>query len=294
MTNHSIVDKAGSFLYSHARLLDRKRYEYHFERGTKEAVIQALRAYQNADGGFGNALEPDIRDPHSQPVPTEMALLVMEEIDCFDPAIMEGIAAYVRTITLENGGLPLIRSSVHGYAHTPWWSTEDDRCPSMNPTGTIIGLLYKHYGDQAIVREHWFEENVRYIWSYMESNEPSGFHDGTHWIQFLQHTPDTGRAAAYWRKVDEWLGAPGVIEKDPHASGYVQKVLDWAPQKESYAGKFVSGEDKRIHLKALAEQQQEDGGWPISWQPPSIAAEQEWRGFVTVERLKTLKSYGVL
>lgn len=292
--NKQILEQARTFLYSHARLLDQKRYEYHFEGGTKEAVIEALRAYQNADGGFGNALEPDIRDPHSQPVPTEMALAIMEEIESFYPAIMEGIVRYLRSITLQDGGLPLVLNSVHDYAHTPWWSTDDDRRPSINPTGTIIGLLYKHYGEADLVREPWFEDNVRYVWSFMESNEPSGFHYGTHWIQFLLHTPDTERAAAYWRKVDDWLGAPGVIEKDPNASGYVQKVLDWAPNRESYAGKFVSEEDKQVHLKALAEQQQEDGGWPISWQPPSLAAEQEWRGFMTMERLKTLKSYGIL
>lgn len=78
MENRRILERAKSFLYQNARLLDRRRYEYFFEEGTKEAVIEALRPYQNRDGGFGNALEPDIRCPHSQPVPTEMALTIMD------------------------------------------------------------------------------------------------------------------------------------------------------------------------------------------------------------------------
>jgi hypothetical protein len=74
MEEAKILGRAKEFIYKNARLLDRKRYEFHFEGGTKEEVISVLRAYQNQDGGFGNALEPDIRCPQSQPVPTEMAL----------------------------------------------------------------------------------------------------------------------------------------------------------------------------------------------------------------------------
>ncbi|MDF2715684.1 MAG: terpenoid cyclase/protein prenyltransferase alpha-alpha toroid [Paenibacillus sp.] len=94
MSAAGIMERARRFIYGNARLLDRKRYEYHFEEGSAESVVEALRAYQNHDGGFGNALEPDIRCPHSQPVPTEMALAIMEEVDRFDERILEGVAAY--------------------------------------------------------------------------------------------------------------------------------------------------------------------------------------------------------
>lgn len=58
--------KAREFVYANARLLDRRRFEYHFEQGKAHPVLDALRAYQNSDGGFGSALEPDIRTPCSQ------------------------------------------------------------------------------------------------------------------------------------------------------------------------------------------------------------------------------------
>jgi len=45
---------------------------------------------------------------------------------------------------------------------------------------------------------------------------------------------------------------------------------------------------------ALIRQQQDDGGWPINWMTVGPGAETEWRGHVTVERLKTLRAYGVL
>ena len=49
-----------------------------------------------------------------------------------------------------------------------------------------------------------------------------------------------------------------------------------------------------LHLDALAAKQQEDGGWPITWEPPSAAAVAEWRGFVTLKWLDVLENYGRL
>src|SRR5439155_11107389 len=61
---------AENFIWSAARLVDRHRYGMLFADGPAEAVVEALRAYRNPDGGFGHALEPDLRCPGSQPVPT--------------------------------------------------------------------------------------------------------------------------------------------------------------------------------------------------------------------------------
>lgn len=74
----------------------------------------------------------------------------------------------------------------------------------------------------------------------------------------------------------------------------MHKVLDWAPHPGSYARKFITDSDLQNHLTALVGQQQEDGGWPISWPLVSPGAEAEWRGYMTVERLKTLRAYGVI
>lgn len=54
--------------------------ERSFKDGSPNYVVDALRLYQNADGGFGNALEPDIRCPDSQPVPVQYALKVLDPV----------------------------------------------------------------------------------------------------------------------------------------------------------------------------------------------------------------------
>lgn len=52
-------ERSKEFIYRNARPLDFFRWKYHFETGSKEDVIDALVAYQNADGGFAYALEAD-------------------------------------------------------------------------------------------------------------------------------------------------------------------------------------------------------------------------------------------
>ena len=46
------------------------------------AVLATLRAYRNRDGGFGHALEPDVRAPESEPASTLHGLEVLGEIGC--------------------------------------------------------------------------------------------------------------------------------------------------------------------------------------------------------------------
>src|SRR5690606_25671545 len=97
----------------------------------------------------------------------------------------------------------------------------------------------------------WFQRSVAYIWRVLEREKPQGYLDAVHWITFLQYTPEQERAKAYWCKVDECLLRPGMIVLDPDAEGYVQKVLDWAPDKDSYARRFVPDAEIRGHLRAL-------------------------------------------
>jgi len=294
MGRNDVLARAKHFLYGNARLLDRRRYEFWFEGGSKEAVIAALRAYQNPDGGFGHAIEPDMRCPYSQPVATEMALVTMDEIGYFAPDLLDGIIRYYRDITLPDGGLPFVFKSASEYPHAPWWKTERDDAPSINPTGNVIAILYKQRVRTDIFGEEWFRKNVAYIWRFFENGQPEGYYDGVNWLAFLQHTPDRERAERYRPKVDAWLARPGTIVRDANASGFVQKVLDWAPHPDSYAAKFVTEAEVREHLRALVREQQEDGGWPINWETVSPAVELEWRGWMTVKRLGTLRAYGVI
>lgn len=296
--SRSVLERSKDFIYKNARLLDRVRFAYHFENGSKADILCALQAYQNEDGGFGNALEPDMRCPHSQPVTTETALLIIQEVGGFDSNVMlDGILSYLQGISLSGGGLPRATMAVNDYPHAPWWTTEQDGIPSLNPTGSIMGLLLGQSARTAFQTERWFQEHVSFIWRCLEESSagPGDYHDAMQWISFLETVPgEPERTAKYKGILDEWLTGSKGIEKNVDAEGYVHKILDYAKTPDSYAYRLLQPADIERHLDWLMADQQADGGWNINFPAVSPAGEQEWRGSITVDRLITLKSYGRL
>lgn len=281
--------QATTFMWSNARLLDRRLFGYLFSGEPRELVLAALRAYQNPDGGFGNALEPDIRAPVSQPVPVEMALRTLDVVDGFDDPMVARACDYLVSITTPEGGVPFVLPSVRDYPHAPWWQTEGHPPAALNPTAGIAGLLHKHDSDHP-----WLATATAYCWSAIAATETTEFHDLMPIITFLEHAPDRARAERELERVAARILQPGVVALDPAAEGYAKGPLDWAPAPHSFCRRLFSDDVIAQHLAALAARQQPDGGWPISWPAVSPAGEMEWRGWVTVEALSTLRAYGTL
>ena len=73
--------RAKKFILKNARPLDMARWNYLFENGSKEDVINILKTYQNTDGGFANALEPDCWNINSTPLQTWAATRIIKEIN---------------------------------------------------------------------------------------------------------------------------------------------------------------------------------------------------------------------
>ena len=67
--------------------------------------------------------------------------------------------------------------------------------------------------------------------------------------------------------------------------------LDYAPRPGSMARRLFDDATIELHLDALVAKQQDDGGWPITWESPSAAAVSEWRGFHTLRTLQILRDY---
>src|SRR4051812_50217134 len=64
----------------HARTVDRRRLEFLLGDDDATGVLGALDAHRNADGGYGWALEPDLRSPESQPAAAMHAFEVMADV----------------------------------------------------------------------------------------------------------------------------------------------------------------------------------------------------------------------
>jgi hypothetical protein len=74
--------------------------------------------------------------------------------------------------------------------------------------------------------------------------------------------------------------------------GYGLTPLQFAPTPDSPRRRFVASESIDAHLDTLERAQRDDGGWPITWQPPGPTALAGWRGIATLDALRVLRAYG--
>ena len=80
MLSSDQFERAADYLRHEARPLERALFAHAFEGGGRTAVLAALVPYQNDDGGFGRALEPDMRAPASSVVATTMAFDILRRV----------------------------------------------------------------------------------------------------------------------------------------------------------------------------------------------------------------------
>ncbi|MEA2067300.1 MAG: hypothetical protein U9O65_09485 [Thermotogota bacterium] len=59
--NRNAFDRAVSFIRGNARPLEKNYLEYRFFNEDEKNVLDVLEKFQIDDGGFGNAIEPDLR-----------------------------------------------------------------------------------------------------------------------------------------------------------------------------------------------------------------------------------------
>jgi hypothetical protein len=289
---------ADRFLLNQARLLERRLFASCFLGQPAELVARALAGYQNPDGGFGHALEPDTRCPASLPVYAEVAFQALAAAGAVSAgAVGSGatemvlracdfLAAAAAKADAE-GGVSLAFDVIESFPRAAHW-TEWTYEPGLNPTAGLVGLLY-----QLGVDHPWREAGAAYCWRQLESGGlPGDAHALSELLVFLEHVPDQERAARHAAGLAAHIPGVAMLNLDPDAPGYGLTPLDLAPAAGSRWRALFPPELIEAHLDRLIRSQLDDGGWPISWEPPSAAAVCEWRGMVTLKALRTLTSYG--
>jgi hypothetical protein len=284
--NH-ILARAEDFICRNARLLDRRRFEFHFKGGSAGRVIDALLAYQNDDGGFGNAIEPDIRGPDSQPRGAEMALELFDEVSAWDSAVAARVLSWIESVTLPAGGLPWVLPSVERYAAASWWLNTDYASASLNPTAGIAGLLLQHG-----VQHPWVERAEDFCWRQLDRAEEADeeYHTLMCTGTFLTHAADRPRANAHIERLRE------AIRRRPadEPGAYAKTPVMWALRPSSPWVQVFSEEQLNADLDALVERQLPDGSWELGFPATSEASEMEWRGSFALGWLLILRYYGRL
>src|SRR5258708_603792 len=109
------LKSAADFIWRNSRLLERTMFAHAFHGGSADAVSAAVLAYRNVDGGFGNAMEPDVRAPNSMPLHCEIALRALQEAGFRDARIATGVCDFLATIAETDGRVPIVTAKIRDY-----------------------------------------------------------------------------------------------------------------------------------------------------------------------------------
>ncbi len=236
------------------------------------------------------ALEPDTRCPASLPIYVEIAFQALATAGTVDRSIVLRACDFLARWAADadaGGAVPLANPVIEGFpraAHWTDWTYE----PGLNPTAGLVGLLYR-----LGIEHPWREQAARYCWERLETGKPfDEVHTLSEVLVFLDMTPERDRADACAAEIARHLDEVPGVHLDPTTPGYGLSPLHFAPAADSRWRSLFTGAQIEADLDHLMQSQQPDGGWPISWEAPSEAATLEWRGVVTLNALRTLRSYG--
>jgi hypothetical protein len=289
MTHPDSLTRAEQFLSAHARPLERALFARRFRGGPAEPVVAALHAYRNADGGFGRALEPDVRAPESMALHAEVALRALADAGIRDAEIGRGLCRSLAAQAEPSGRVPIVdRAAVDAHPHAPHWSFPIFEGDSPNPTAAIVGLLRAQGAEDA-----WLDRAEAFCWERL-AGPLEDAHEIERAVLFLENARDRARAAALARHVAALLPAAAHYRADAASGEYGLTPLRFCPRPDALLRFAFSQDVLAAHLAALAAEQQADGGWPIAFPTATPGALLEWRGIATFEALAVLQAWGRL
>ncbi len=278
---------ARTFVYANARLVEQRVYGTLLDGAAPEGVVAAVAAYQNEDGGFGHGLEPDKRAPASQPLDVEIALERLAMAGARADTMVTAACDWLATLAEPSGAVPLLLPSFAGYPRAPHFGPHD-YTPGLNPTAAIAA-----HAHALGVTHPWVARATEYCLSEVEAGRlPPEAHFLLGLSKLTETAPDRKRATRASERLAGALPTARYAKLDPESDTYGVTPLVFAPTPDSLARSWFDDETINAHLDRVARDQQPDGGWPITWEPPSEASRWEGRGIRTLFAVRVLTAYG--
>ncbi|MEN8151652.1 MAG: hypothetical protein ABFS86_17685 [Planctomycetota bacterium] len=307
MTKKASLSRARSYLSTEARPLEWALFRYHLEDGPEHAVIEELGRFQNADGGFGRALEPDVRMPGSSALATAIALRHLVGLDGpgKEDLVPAGIDYLLGSLDQTAMTWRVVPPAANDDAHAPWWHDEDgslarrfgDFC--IIPRALIAGVFHRL---DTRVPTDMLQRLTAAVIGAVEDLDVLGTGGGSdlEYVAFLAQSPGLSRTSRAVLAERVEAAVRQRVVRDPTAwSEYCLTPLRAVPAPTSL-GVDIIRDALEAHLDWTVDHQAVDGAWEPTWSwgddYPDVwpVAEREWRGILTLSALRSLRAFGRL
>jgi hypothetical protein len=217
----------------------------------------------------------------SQPVDVAFGIEMLVRAGAHSDAIRDGACAFLASVADERGAVPVALPSARDFPHAAEYDSEEFYVPGVWATSWAAASLHALGASHA-----WLDRATEYCFIELERKPDIDAHGIREVLRFLHHVPDP-RGKELVAKVASWLPEAPYFIADASSDDYGVSPLE-------YEGDIFTPEVLAPHLDRLEADQQDDGGWPIRFEPPSEAAFLEWRGIFTVSAIATLRKHGRL
>lgn len=295
--NNILLKKIEMQLKKEARPLEIEYFNCLFKSAPTQAYIQILKTYQNDDGGFGNAIEPDLRLPHSSSMATSVGLRYLLKLNSspdVDEMTDRAIAYLEETYNSKRLGWYAVDKRVNDYPHSPWWHWDNKKEMTAidahwgNSSAELLGYLTVHQSklkhlllqplkDQAL-------NNIESIKSF------ESFHELYCYAHMIEASETFNHLSS---KVSE--GIMAMVEQDPSQwyQSYSPAPLNFINDKNRLYGIPMPLINKNLDL--LIERFENEGLLTPHWdwndelyKDNMSSARNEWKGVLTIETLEKL------
>lgn len=293
-------EKAKKWINNNGRPLEKVLFNFHFENGDAKFVLQELKTFQNTDGGFGNALEPDLRIPSSSVLGTSLAFQIIRKInaDSSNDLVRSGIKFLVKNYNEEDQSWRIIPPEAEDSPHAPWWNQKERENHftgfNLNPTAEILGYLYdyKNLGENHLIADLTLKvldelsqlaEIVMHDFLCCKRLLESNNLDQTH-KQKLQTELNRLVDSCVLKDSSKWDGyrlRPVQVADSPSSpfinqiQSAVEKNLDYEIEKQNIYGVW-----------------EPNWSWGDDYSGEWEVAKKEWTGIITLDKLVLLDRFG--
>jgi hypothetical protein len=296
LLSNSGFHKACAFVEGEGRALDAALLRYNLGTGAAEAVLTALAAYQNPDGGFGHGLEPDMASPASSALATSVGLRLLRSIDADggQPMVAGALAWLEKTFDWNAGVWPIITAAVDEAPHAPWWAWSKDLAENwngfrFNPSAELLGYLYAYRPSASAKLLSAAEARMRR--TIADTDVIEGAYD----LKCAARLAETPGVPDDLRQPLSELVIRSAVAHDPDDEHF--PALELAPTPKSLLAAPLA-ERMAPAADALIAAQEEDGGWLFFWDWSFVdatawaKAKRDWRGSLTRDTIEALRAWG--